>query len=323
MMSQRTIIYYEVLEYQPSNLEFLNDNFRVICLPNPDHDTSDVLAEADVILAPLGFYCGREKIDQAPRLKVIGSNTTGHPHIDVDYAREKSIRVITLKEHRAFLQSITPTAELTWALLIAVVRNMVPAYQSVLEGQWDRRPFGGPAMLSRMSLGLVGYGRLGSIVGSYGKCFGMKVRYYDPNVSCDDPDVERVNSLEELVAISDIVTIHIPHEAETENLFDETMFAHFRAGSYLINTSRGEIVDSEALLNALESGRLAGVALDVLEGEFERGFGGRVSEHPLVNYAHVNSNLLITPHIGGSTVDAWRLTEEYTIKLILENLNEA
>jgi D-3-phosphoglycerate dehydrogenase len=322
VMSQHTLIYYQILQYQPENLRLLHDNFEVITLPDPDHDTVDILRRADVILASLRFYCGQEKIDQAPNLKVIGSNTTGHSHIDVDYARKKDIRVVTLKGYQEFLRTITPTAELTWALLIAIVRNVFPAYHSVLRGEWDRRPFGGPAMLSRMSLGIAGYGRLGSMVASYGKCFDMKVRYYDPNVSSDDPDIERVDSLEELVAASDVVTIHIPHEPETENLFNEKIFARFKEGSYLVNTSRGEIVDSMALLNALKSGKLAGAALDVLDGEFEQGFVGRVRQHPLVEYARAHDNLLITPHIGGSTVDAWRLTEEHTINLILKSLRE-
>jgi len=315
-----TLIYYEILQYAPENVTFLQDSFRVLSLPDPSLDTTETLSQAEVILAPLGYFLGKEKIDQGLRLKVIGSNTTGHPHIDITYAHEKGIRVVTLKEEHGFLKTITPTAELTWGLIIALTRNVLPAFHSVLQGNWDRRPFGGKRMLSRMTLGIAGLGRLGRMVASYGACFGMQVRYFDPYVSESGAGVERVDTLEELVAVSDIISIHIPHEPETENLFGKELLARFKDGSYLVNTSRGELVDHEALLGCLKSGKLAGAALDVLDGEFQPGFKERVLQQPLVQYALEHPNLIITPHIGGSTTDAWRMTEEYTIRKVIEAL---
>lgn len=319
-MKKATLIYYHILHYQPENIKLLNENFAVISLPDPLHDTADVLKRADVVLVPLGYYFGREKIDTASRLKVIGSNTTGQPHIDAAYAAQKGIEVITLKDCKDFLRTITPTAELTWGLLIALTRNMIPAYRSVLEGSWNRKPFGGPAMLPRMSLGVVGYGRLGQMVASYGRCFGMTVRYYDPFVDGHSLDIERVPSLKELVKISDIITIHVPHIKDTERLFNKEVFANFKKGSYLINTARGEVVDHDELLHSLRSGVLAGAAIDVFEGEFEPGFENHLKGHPLLAYAKAHTNLIITPHIGGSTIDAWRLTEEHVINLMIAHI---
>lgn len=321
-MAKPVLVYYRILKYQPENLRLLRKNFRVINLPDPGADTAKILSQADVVLAPLGYYFGKEKIDQAPRLKVIASNTTGHPHIDIDYAGKRGIRVITLKEHKKFLQKITPTAEFAWGLIIALIRNMIPAYKSVLEGRWDRRPFGGSSMLSRMSLGIAGYGRLGKMVGRYGKVFGMTVRYYDPFVFSESDGIERANSMKELVRASDIVTIHIPHNPGTENLFDRKMLANFKRGSYLINTSRGELLDHEALLRCLEDGTLAGAALDVFSSEFKSGFTGILKKHPLIRYAGRHANLIITPHIGGSTIDAWHLTERYTIDETIKALKK-
>jgi D-3-phosphoglycerate dehydrogenase len=321
-MRKWTVLYYEVLQYQEENLRLLHEKFKVLTLPDPTYDTPFILTQADVILMPLGFFFGKEKIDQASKLKIIASNTTGHPHIDVAYARDKGLKVVTLKNQKAFLKKITPTAELTWGLIIALTRNIIPAHRSVLEGKWDRRPFGGPSMLSRMSLGVAGYGRLGSLVASYGKSFGMTVRYYDPFVSKKNTGIRRVASLKELVRLSNIVTVHIPHERETENLFNRETFACFRKGSYLINTSRGELVDHQALLDCLIDGRLAGAALDVFEGEFHPGFQGQFGSHPLVEYAQKHSNLIITPHIGGSTIDAWKMTEEYTIKKVVHEFHK-
>jgi D-3-phosphoglycerate dehydrogenase len=319
-MRKPALIYYEILQYDPENITLLNNNFRVLSLQDPSLDTTEALSQAEVILAPLGYFFGKEKIDQGHRLKVIGSNTTGHPHIDLQYAMQKGIRVVTLKEEHGFLKIITPTAELTWGLIIALTRNVLPAAHSVLQGNWDRRPFGGKRMISRMTLGIAGLGRLGRMVASYGACFGMQVRYFDPHVFQSAVGVERVDTLEELVAASDIVSIHIPHEPETENLFSKELFTRFKDGSYLINTSRGELVDHEALLECLKSGKLAGAALDVLDGEFQPGFKERVLEQPLVQYASTHPNLIITPHIGGSTMDAWRMTEEYTIRQVIEAL---
>jgi len=318
-MPKPTIIYYTVLKYRPENIKRLKECFKILELPSPAHDYPEALAAADVILAPLGFCCGKEKIDAAPALKVIGSNTTGHPHIDVNYASEKGIKVVTLKEQRDFLKTITPTAELTWGLIIALTRNIAPASRSVLQGNWDRRLFGGKCMLSRMRLGIAGLGRLGSMVAKYGRAFGMQVGYYDPFINVTDKDLTRADTLEDLVSASDIVTIHIPHEPQTENLFNRELFNNFKEGSYLINTSRAEIVDHEALLECLQNKKLAGAAMDVFMDEFIPGFN--IRKYPLYEYARTNDNLLLTPHIGGSTVDAWQMTEELTIKMIIDALN--
>ena len=177
-------------------------------------------------------------------------------------------------------------------------------------------------MLSRMVLGIVGLGRLGKMVARQALSFGMSVRYYDPSEQMRQEKLEKAATLEDLVAQSDIVTVHIPFETKNERIFNKDIFSRFKDGAYFINTSRGEIVDSEALLNALKTRRLAGAALDVLDGEFDRDFRDRVTEHPLVEYASKHDNLLITPHIGGSTVDAWRLTERFTIELILKALGQ-
>jgi D-3-phosphoglycerate dehydrogenase len=319
-MAKPTLVYYDILQYVRPNQDLLNQYFEVVTLPDPSFDTPEILSRASVILAPLGYFLGKEKMDQASQLKVIGSNTTGHPHIDVDYAKHKNVRVITLKDYSDFLDTITPTAELTWGLVIALTRNVFPASRSVLNGEWSRWPFGGRAMLSRMTLGVAGLGRLGRRVASYGRAFGMTVEFYDPYVSAHPSEYTRRDSLEELVDAVDVVTVHIPHEPGTEKLFDSMVFSRFKKGSYFINTSRGELVEDQALLEALTSGRLAGAAVDVLNGEFEPGFQAHVLSQPLVAYASTHDNLVITPHIGGSTLDAWSLTQEFTILQVIAAL---
>ncbi|MBF0284303.1 MAG: hydroxyacid dehydrogenase [Magnetococcales bacterium] len=316
-MGKPVALYYSMLKYQPENRQRLENLFTVLELPDPSHDAPEILAQVELLFAPLGYRVDAAKMDAAPRLRVIASNTTGHPHIDVDEAKRRGIGVACLKFAQDFLRTVTPTAELTWGLLIALSRNILPGHQAALNGQWDRRPFGAPAMLSSMSLGIVGLGRLGSMVARYGLVFGMKVRYFDP---FDVPHVEgteRMDSLESLVAVSDAVTIHIPHEPQNEGMFNAELFARFKRGAWLINTARGELLDWNALQAALESGQLAGAALDVFEGEFVPGFAQRFPTHPFLDYVRAHPNVILTPHIGGSTVDAWRRTEAHTLDMAL------
>jgi phosphoglycerate dehydrogenase-like enzyme len=319
-MKKLVVLYYRMLRYQPENIATLAREFDLIELDSPAQDTEEILARVDVLFAPLGHMVGVAKINACPQLKAVISNTTGHPHIDVDYARSKGIFVACLKFAPDFLKRITPTAEHTWGLLLALTRNLLPAHKAAVSGTWDRRPFGGRSMLSSLSLGIAGHGRLGTIVARYGSAFGMKVRYYDPYVKTSSDGAERVATLAALVEQSDVVTIHVPHEKETEGMFSTQIFEKFRPGSYLINTSRGELIDWNALLDSLQSGRLAGVALDVFDGEFAPGFNERFPDHPLLKYAREHDNLIITPHIGGSTIDAWRLTEAHAIDMALGHL---
>jgi D-3-phosphoglycerate dehydrogenase len=323
MEKAKTLLYYSILSFQPDNIKMLKCHFNVVTLPDPSYDSKEILKKVEVAFAPLGHYFGSEKIDSCPKLKIIASNTTGVPHIDVPYAEAKGIRVISLQNQKEFLRDITPTAELTLGLIIAVIRKIPWAFDSVLKGKWNRRPFGGPAMLSRLTLGVVGLGRLGRLVAVYCNALGMKINYHDLG-----PDATAMKEwryyadLGNLIENSDIVTIHLPLTKETEGLFNADMFNKFRRGSCLVNTSRGEILDSRALLTGLKKRKPAFAALDVLDGEFTPGFNDKVKDHPLVQYAKTHDNLLLTPHIGGSTIDAWRETERYTIRLILENLKE-
>lgn len=304
-------LYYRILQYQPENLEFLHEHFRVIELGNPEEDREEILGAIDLCFAPLGYYFSGEKMARCPRLKAIATNTTGVPHIDMDAAAARGIKVFSLQEEIAFLGTITPTAEHTWGLLLALMRRSPWAHAAVLAGEWNRRPFGAPRMLSRLSLGLVGCGRLGSMVGRYGLAFGMQVGFYDPYLPEAPPGMARLGTLEELVAVSDVVSLHVHASAATQKMINRDLFLKFKPGSYLLNTARGELVDEEALLEMLTTGRLAGAALDVLDGEFVPGF--QVASHPLAAYAREHDNLLLTPHIGGSTVDAWRETERRVI----------
>lgn len=294
----------------------MHDRFSVVELNSPQDDKPEILSRCEGVLAPLGYFFDSKKIDLMPHLRVIGSNTTGHPHIDVEYALSRGVRVETLKGYPDFLDTITPTAEHAWGLILALTRNLVPASRSVLLGNWDRRPFGGKKMLSKMDLGIIGLGRLGKKVAGYGCAFGMRVRYYDPFVESRDARFEKMSTIEAVVGASDVVSLHVPHEKATENLISAEVFSKFKKGAYFINTSRGEIIDQFALLENLEAGHLSGAALDVIAEEYSPDFAQKWADHPLLAYAQKNSKLLLTPHIGGSTLDAWDLTERFTLERV-------
>ncbi|MEW6614447.1 MAG: NAD(P)-dependent oxidoreductase [Thermodesulfobacteriota bacterium] len=319
-MKKPLLLYYEVQDFQKGTLDYINRHFDIVKLPDPNHDTEDILREATIIFAPMGFVFGREKIDKCRNLRVIGSPTTGLLHIDVDYVKQKEINICSLKDQRAFLFTITPTAELAWGLIVAVTRHIIPAYNSVCEGKWDGYNFGRqtPKMLSVMTLGVVGLGRLGSLVARYGQAFKMKVFYYDPYVT--DERYIRCNSLIELAQSSNIVSIHLNLTEKTENLINKDFIHAMPRGSFIINTARGEVLDEGALLEGLTSGYLAGAGLDILKGEHLPDFKENLSKHPLVQYAKTHDNLIITPKMGGCTVDAWEKTEKHVVDLIIQEL---
>jgi phosphoglycerate dehydrogenase-like enzyme len=310
----RKALYFEILNYRKENILLMRKHFDVITMHDPLNIKEKALDGVEVVFAPLGYFFGQDFFSKAPHLKVIASNTTSTPHIDVEAAASKGVEVFSLKGEREFLDSITPTAELTVGLMIAVTRNLIPAKDSVLDGKWSRWEFGGSKMLSKMSLGIVGLGRLGSMVARYAYQMGMRIFYFDPYVENNGHGFKKRSSLEELVGESDIVSIHVHLTEETESMFSNSIFEKFKKGAYLINTSRGEIIDSSALIRAMETGRLRGAALDVLDGEFIPGFPQTVSQHSLVQYANSHPNLVITPHIAGSTEDAWSLTQRFVIK---------
>ena len=319
-MSKPIALYYEMLQYQPENLTLLDRHFNVRTRPAPDSDDSRELSEVEICFAPLGYAFDRAKMIKCPRLRAIVTNTTGVPHIDMKAAEERGVEVFSLKDEQDFLAGITPTAEHTWGVLLAVMRRTPWAHEAVLSGKWNRRPFGAQSMLSRLSLGVIGYGRLGRMVARYGRAFNMTVRFYDPYVENADGLAEMVETLDALVAVSDVVSLHVPANESTRQLLSRDLLGKFKHGSWLVNTARGELIDEQALLDALESGRIAGAALDVLDGEFVPGFD--VSRHPLTKYARTHDNLLLTPHIGGSTRDAWGETERRVIEMTIAHFSK-
>ncbi len=284
--------------------------------PASGEDLMQRLGDATVLLTGLSRRIDKEIIDAAPNLRILATPTTGTDHLDMEYAHAKGIRVVSLRGETEFLRGVTATAELTWGLLLSLVRKIAPASGDVLRGDWHRQKWQGHS-LAGQTLGIAGVGRLGTMVAAYGNAFGMNVIGFDTDVS---KTACPLVSFEELLEQSDVLSIHLPLTAETESLFDAKAFAKMKTSAIIVNTARGGIMNEIDLLAALKEGKVAGYAADVLVGETE--MAGDVSTHPLVAYARTNANVLITPHIGGMTVEARKATDLFIARNILTAMKE-
>lgn len=318
--SRVTIINAEPEGYSPKARVILSDVANVVEKTMGRMELLTKIGQADGLIVRLGHQVDSELLNAGARLRFVATATTGLNHIDLSAAYQHGVEVLSLKGETAFLESVTATAELTWGLLLALVRHLPAAVAHTLEGYWDRDLFIGRE-LSGLTLGIIGYGRLGRIVAEYGKAFRMRVLAADPHPISRDEDIQYL-SLNEVLASSDILSIHVALTSETKGLLGVAEFSKIKNASYLVNTSRGELINEEALLAALESGRLAGAAVDVVSNE-SPGIGQGMVTHPLVAYSRTHNNLLITPHIGGATSDSMHKTEVFMAKKIrsfLENL---
>lgn len=263
----------------------------------PFEQFDEYLSEADALVVGLELELDKVLLDRAPRLRVIATRTSQLRHIDLDEAGRRDIVVLSIQAGDTELQETTSTAEEAFALVLALARHIPWAFDAVKEGRWDRVRYGGRELQGK-TLGIVGYGRLGRMVAGYGRAFRMRVIAYDP---AGVDDAESV-SLDELLRRADVVSLHCTFDETTRGLLGASELARMQPRAILVNTARGEIVDEQALLSALERGTISGAAVDTLAGE--RGDGSHVPDHPLVQYARSHENLIVLPHLGGATVEA-------------------
>jgi D-3-phosphoglycerate dehydrogenase len=272
------------------------------------------LGDYDVLIVRLAHQIDQEVIAAGQRLKAIVTATTGLDHIDVAYAQARGIAVLSLRGETEFLHSVSATPEHTWALLLALLRRIVPASLAVQRGEWDRDACRGHE-LHGQRLGIVGLGRVGQKVTRYAQAFGMEVGAYDPFAPEWLEGVWRAATLADLLHCSNVLSLHVPLTTETHRMIGTNELALLPPGAVLINTSRGELVDETALVQALASQHLAGAAVDVICHERQ---AEQRRHSPLLAYARTHSNLLITPHIGGATYESMAKTEVFMARK-LEN----
>ncbi len=269
---------------------------------------------ADVLWVRLRHRIDAEVFAAAPSLRIVVTPTTGLNHIDMEEAHQRGIRVLSLRGEVDFLREVRATAEHTLALLLALLRCLPGAAMHVRGGGWDRDLFRGHELSGKVA-GVVGYGRLGRLVARSLKALGARVLVADPHVQRETVESGlQLLLLDALLRKADIVTLHVAYSSTTHGFFGQREFSLMKKGGWFVNTSRGELVDETALLAALGSHRLAGAALDVITDEHSVD----LAQHPLIRYARDHDNLIITPHIGGCTVESMAKTEVFMARRLVE-----
>jgi len=247
------------------------------------------IANFDAIIVRSRTKVTRQMMDAAPKLKVIGRAGVGVDNIDIKAAKEKGITVVN-----AASSTTTAVAELTIGLIFALARQIPRADTGLKNGEWLKKDLMGVELYGK-NLGIIGFGRIGSTVGQMAAAFGMRI------IACCDfniPETIRIIGgelmmMEDIIEKADFIAVHTPLTEKTRGMINKETIARMKDGVYLISTARGGIIDETALLEALNSGKVAGAALDVFENE-------PPTNMELIKHPH----LIATPHIAGQTSEA-------------------
>ncbi|MGA2470039.1 MAG: phosphoglycerate dehydrogenase [Solirubrobacteraceae bacterium] len=232
-----------------------------------------------------------ELIEKGVRLRVIGRAGVGVDNVDVPTATRRGIVVAN-----APASNVVTAAEHTVAMMLALARNIPQAHASLISGKWERSKFSGVELYDK-TLGILGFGRIGQLVAQRARGFGLHMIAFDPFVSADrfrELGVENAATADEVYARADFITIHLPKNDETKGFIDAAAIAKMRDGVRIINVARGPLIDDAALKDGLDSGKIAGVALDVFPTE-------PITDYPLFDGY---KNVVVTPHLGASTSEA-------------------
>lgn len=313
--SNKILIGYPLNEYEELSgiVKPLNKKFDVTF---KDYDASWLHKNIHlfrVIVPSLKVSIDEGMLKKAKNLEFIFTPTTGTDHLKFD-AKKAKIKLLSLRDFRKDIAGISATAELAFLFILSLSRMVCMAAKDVAEnGRWQRNDFLG-AELNGKTLGILGLGRVGSRVAHYGAAFGMNIIYWDRSKKAFNG--ERKNSLKELLRESNYIVAALPFTKETYHTINKGNAKFFKKGSFFINISRGKVVDEKSLCLAVDKGALSGIGADVLEEELND-----FRKSALYRYAvkHPEKNIMITPHIGGATVDAWQKVFSLVSKTILNN----
>ena len=246
-------------------------------------EDKSLIAECDVVLIRSKTKCTREYIDGAPNLKLIIRGGVGLDNVDLEYAAEKGVTV-----HNTPEASSVAVAELAFALMIAIPNRIVEAHNSMAADKWEKKQLKRTELMGK-TLGLIGVGRIGTVLANRARAFGMKVIGYDKFVKYSD--MVELKSLDDVLREADYLSLHVPLSCETEGMIDKETIAKMKDGAVIINTGRGKCVNAEDMVDALKSGKVGTYATDVWP-----------SDPPPADYPLLKApNVLMAPHIGAST----------------------
>lgn len=289
--------------FMPDADDLLSSKFQCIFAPRADEAViRDKIKDVDILICqPCPEYSiGSDILTSATNLKIIASTSTGTNHIDTQYCNDNNISVISLRASNA-TKSITASSEFTFGLMMSVVRKIPMALTSARAGRWREEEDSLRGMeLRGKTLGIIGFGRIGENNARYACAFGMQVLAFDPNVRINNPDITQMQSYHDVLRAADVIMVSVHLDDSTKGMVDSEWFSTMKRGVCFINTSRGEIIDESALIEALDSGQVSAAGLDVISDELS----GDKNTHPVIEYARKNNNLIVTPHIAGLTYES-------------------
>jgi D-3-phosphoglycerate dehydrogenase len=274
-----------------SGIELLQEHFDVeVGAGWSREELAEQIDQYDGILIRSATKLDADLIGRATRLRAVGRAGVGVDNVDVPAATKRGIVVANAPQ-----SNVITAAEHTMALLLALARNIPQAHASLTAGKWERSTFSGVELYEK-TLGILGFGRIGQLVAQRARGFGMHVIAFDPYVGaerCRELGVEKAEASDDVYASADFITLHLPNTPDTEGWLDAEALTKCKDGVRILNVARGPLVVDEDLQAALDSGKVAGAALDVFRSE-------PVTDHPLFGYP----NVIVTPHLGASTAEA-------------------
>ncbi len=267
--------------------------FQVVVLPKrlPEAELIPLVADAVALVVRSETKVTAKIIAAAPKLRVVGRAGVGVDNVDIEAATQHGTVVMNTPGGNT-----VTTAELSFAMLLALARKVPQAHATMIAGKWDRKLFQGVELAGK-TLGVLGMGRIGTEVAKRAIAFGMRVIAYDPYLTEERAKAigaEFAASLDDVYLNADFITVHMPVTKETKEMLNAAAFAKMKPGVKIVNCARGEIISEADLIAALESGKVAGAALDVFAVE------PLPADHPYRKQA----NLILTPHLGASTEEA-------------------
>lgn len=290
----------------PDAVERLSEQHDVICaFGAKDSALKALIKDREALIFRSGVQITAEVMACAPDLKLLVRAGSGLDNLDVAYVETHGLKLVRVPEPGA-----KAVAEMSFALMLSLARNILPADRLTRQGHWAKQEMTG-YLLTGKTLGIIGAGNIGSRVGRMGAAWGMEVlgcvEHPSPAAAARLREKGiRLADCDEVLARSDYVSLHVPLKDSTRNLIDAAALARMKPGAYLINLARGGVVDEAALYTALTEGRLRGAGLDVHQAEGE----GKIS--PLAELP----NVVLTPHIGAGTFDSQREIGERIIEIV-------
>ena len=306
--------------------EKLEKYFHLIYLPDATYESINQLdREKKLRIHSIFTNPNKSKVqidsdllDIFPSLKIICTASTGTAHIDIEECKKRDIEIISIKNELHILEKISSTAEMAFLLMLAGIRDLIPSVQDVQKGNWDCDKFIG-RQINNLNIGIIGYGRLGKIFTKFCEPFNSNIYIYDPYVKTKDiKKFNTVESLNNIAEICDIIVLHIHANKETKEIINSSFLKNCKYDTILVNTSRGEIINEDDMIDFLKKNPKCKYLTDVISNE-----SINKTSSPIYNSflsGILGKQLVVTPHVGGVTHDARDIAYNHAASLLINRV---